>query len=54
MFYKKNSNGEFIAYTMVCGKIRSVGVFWTKNEARDYCGKYYNDWKIEGELNDEE
>lgn len=38
---------EYAVYTNVNGKLRCVGVFFGTNQCRNYCGKYYNDWKIE-------
>lgn len=47
MILRRNINNEYVAYTYINGILRSVGVFWTIGEARDYCIKNYRDYKIE-------
>ena len=54
MILKKNINNEYIAYTYINGVLRSVGVFWTQNEARDYCIREYKDFKIEAVIENTE
>lgn len=53
MKVKQNVNKEYVAYTEINGELRSVGVFWTINEAREYCRKNYNDYNFEGVMENE-